>query len=595
MAEQSTVRWRRRKNARPSEILTDGRWIASPSGVSRPPPDSMTWRLRAGVTKGTLYRYFPNKEQLFKAVVRAAIVPNIERLEATVAGGSVAALLTRLATLWVESIAHSRISAIPKLVFAEAGNFPELARFYLDEVVHRMLGLLTGLLRRGIETGEIRPIDPEHTAHCVVAPLLFSVLWQHSLGPFDNRPFDVEALVRTHVDLLLHGLLVDCPDKQTRAKPTAKRAAARERSTRTMSATMPVEHVTPPRSAAAPAPAPKTNPPAPSRWGRRFLILVLLCAAAGGGLWYYLGQRPHDDSRLDLQGNIDVRQVNLGFKVDGRIATLAVDEGDTVAAGQVIATLDKSYFEDDLRLARARKESTAANLAKLENGSRPEEIAQARAQLGQQQATLVRARQDFTRANRLLRSGAIGREEFDQYESAQGVAEANVKYAQETLRLAEIGPRAEDIQAARAQLAQQQAALIQSERRLADSDLIAPGSGTILTRAREKGAIVQAGETVFTLTLTSPVWVRTYVNERDLGRIEPDMVADVRTDSAPDKVYRGKIGFISPTAEFTPKTVETRELRTNLVYRLRVIVDNPDGGLRQGMPVTVTLNLMSKK
>src|SRR5262249_36850873 len=144
--------------------------------------------------------------------------------------------------------------------------------------------------------------------------------------------------------------------------------------------------------------------------------------------------------------------------------------------------------------------------------------------------------------------------------------------------------------AASAQLAQQDASIIQTERRLADSDLVAPNNGSILTRAREKGAIVQAGETVLTLTLASPVWVRTYVNERDLGRIEPSMSAEVRTDST-DKVYHGFIGFTSPTAEFTPKTVETRELRTDLVYRLRVIVDNPDGGLRQGIPVTVIIDL----
>ena len=186
---------------------------------------------------------------------------------------------------------------------------------------------------------------------------------------------------------------------------------------------------------------------------------------------------------------------------------------------------------------------------------------------------------------------ALSREEFDQRRSTYEEAEARLKTARESQRLVEIGPRQEDIDAARAMLAAEEAAVIQSGRRLADSDLIAPGPGTILTRARERGAIVQAGETVFTLTLASPVWVRTYVNERDLGRVRPNMAAEVRTDSAPDKVYRGYVGFISPTAEFTPKTVETRELRTDLVYRLRVIVDNPDGGLRQGMPVTVVLDL----
>ena len=167
------------------------------------------------------------------------------------------------------------------------------------------------------------------------------------------------------------------------------------------------------------------------------------------------------------------------------------------------------------------------------------------------------------------------------------MAEADAKYAHESQRLAEIGPRREDNDAARALLAQETASIIQIERKLADSNLVAPNDGIILTRSREIGAIVQAGETVFTLTLTTPVWVRTYVNERDLGLIRPGMPASVTTDTAPNRPYSAHIGFISPTAEFTPKTVETREIRTNLVYRLRVVVDNPDGGLRQGMPVTV--------
>ncbi|TMQ32798.1 MAG: secretion protein HlyD [Planctomycetota bacterium] len=350
-------------------------------------------------------------------------------------------------------------------------------------------------------------------------------------------------------------------------------------------------------STAAPNAAPPASPPsaaeplAPRRRWPWLAAAALVVAGLGGALWFYLSHRPHDEASLVLQGNIDVRQVNLAFKVEGRIETLAVDEGDTVTAGQVVASLDKRYFHDELQAARARRDNAAANLARLEHGSRPQEIAQARAQTADREATLARAKADWARAQQLIGSGGISREDYDLRQSALRVAEAQLKSAQESQRLIEIGPRQEDIDVARAQLAEQKALVVQSERRLADSDLIAPGPGIILTRAREKGAIVQAGETVFTLTLASPVWVRTYVNERDLGRVGPNMAALVRTDSAPDKVYPARVGFISPTAEFTPKTVETRELRTDLVYRLRVIVDNPDGGLRQGMPVTVTLNL----
>jgi HlyD family secretion protein len=349
------------------------------------------------------------------------------------------------------------------------------------------------------------------------------------------------------------------------------------------------------QTAARPTAGQTTRPePSPPRLRRRrwvFLAALIVVAAGGGAVWYFLAQDPEEVSQLVLLGNIDVRQVNLSFKVDGRIETLAVDEGDFVKAGQVLATLDRRYFRDDLQLARARRDNAAATLARLEHGSRPEEIAQARAQLALQQATLELAYANHERARELRQSGGISKEDIDQRRQAVGVGEANVKYAKETLRLAEIGPRQEDIDAARAALGQQEAMRIQSERRLADSELIAPSDGIILTRARERGAIVQPGETVFTLTLATPVWVRTYVNERDLGLVRPDMPAQVTTDSDPGRPYTARIGFISPTAEFTPKTVETRELRTDLVYRLRVVVDNPDGGLRQGMPVTVSLDL----
>lgn len=321
------------------------------------------------------------------------------------------------------------------------------------------------------------------------------------------------------------------------------------------------------------------------------LLVVLVSIGVGAYVWYQQVSAAQEKSRLELQGNIDVRQVNLSFKVDGRIVGLKADEGDSVKSGQVIAELDPQYFDDGLLLAKAQRDNAAANLARLEHGSRPEEIAEAKALVAQQKSTLALAEQEFRRSERLLKTGVVNQENFDQTKAALGESEAKLKYAEVALQLTELGPRKEDIDAARAQLAAQDAMVIQAERRRTDSRLIAPDSGVILTRAREKGAIVGAGETVFTLTLASPVWVRTYVNEVDLGRIRPGMRATIRTDSRPDKPYQGQIGFISPKAEFTPKSVETRELRTQLVYRLRVIVDDPDGGLRQGMPVTVTLDL----
>jgi HlyD family secretion protein len=321
------------------------------------------------------------------------------------------------------------------------------------------------------------------------------------------------------------------------------------------------------------------------------VVLLLLAAAGGAATWYFAWGDHEEEDRLVLMGNIDVRQVNLAFKVDGRIKTLEVDEGDEAKAGKLLATLDKRYFEDELNLAKARRDNAAANLARLKNGSRPEEKAQARAVTADREAVLEKARRDFRRAKNLVEDSAVSREEYDTAQANLAVAEAQLKSAREAQRLVDIGPRREDIEAAQAMLDQQEAMLVQAQRRLEDSHLFAPNDGVILTRARERGAIVAPGETVFTLTLASPVWVRTYVNERDLGLLRPGMAAQVFTDSAPGRPYPAHVGFISPTAEFTPKTVETREIRTALVYRLRVVVDNPDGGLRQGMPVSVTFDL----
>ncbi|HTU26333.1 MAG TPA: secretion protein HlyD [Pirellulales bacterium] len=344
------------------------------------------------------------------------------------------------------------------------------------------------------------------------------------------------------------------------------------------------------KSASAAADA--LNAPSPLR-----VVLPVLAVVALGAIsaaWYHITHATIDERHLVLQGNIDVRQVNLAFKVDGRIATLEVDEGDAVVAGQTIATLDKQYFEDDLRAVTARRDSAQATLEKLVNGSRPQEIAGAEAQVVERQAALRLAEQNFNRFEKLVAGGSVSAKDLDGYRSALHEEEARLKAAQESLDMIKIGPREEDIAAARAQLAVEEAAVVQSQRRLNDAELVAPSDGVVLTRARERGAIVSPGETIFALTLNTPVWVRTYVNEVDLGRIAPGLKAQIRTDSSKE-VYGGQIGFISPVAEFTPKAVETRELRTDLVYRLRVIVDNPDSGLRQGMPVTVTFDLDQKK
>lgn len=352
-----------------------------------------------------------------------------------------------------------------------------------------------------------------------------------------------------------------------------------------------------PAEPAAAPPAQQPPPPPPPRRKLPVVRLALLAAVLAAGSvvgWRYFHTAADAPADLTLSGNIDVRQVNLSFKVAGRVDTLLADEGDPVTAGQPVATLDEVYFRDDLALAAARRDQAEANYERLKNGSRPEEIDQARAAEGERQATLKRAGQDLKRLESIGGNGASALE-LDQARAAVNEAKARLKSAEAARTLAESGPRAEDVAAARAQLAAADAQVVAAERRLADRTLAAPNDGVILTRARERGAVVNPGETVFALTLSSPVWVRTHVGEPDLGAVRPGQTVGVTTDVPGGRAYTGRVGFVSPTAEFTPKAVETRELRTDLVYRLRVVVDDPDGGLRQGMPVTVRVELPGRR
>jgi AcrR family transcriptional regulator len=205
MEERSPTRWRRRKDARPDEILAAALASFAERGFAATRLEDVA--ARAGISKGTLYLYFKGKEELFEAVVRATLLPNLERVEALAASfeGPSALLLERL-LLTIAGVMDSRVGAIPKLVIAEAGNFPELARFYLDEVVRRGLRLIGMILKRGIERGEFRAVDVDHAVFCVIGPMLLAALWKNSLEAYDDAPMDTQALVRAHLDLLLRGL-----------------------------------------------------------------------------------------------------------------------------------------------------------------------------------------------------------------------------------------------------------------------------------------------------------------------------------------------------------------------------------------------------
>ncbi|WP_353226435.1 HlyD family efflux transporter periplasmic adaptor subunit [Novosphingobium sp.] len=312
-------------------------------------------------------------------------------------------------------------------------------------------------------------------------------------------------------------------------------------------------------------------------------LVVAALATRGFGL-----VAPPEAAGLTLHGNVDIRMVDLGMRVAGRIATIPFDEGAHVASGTVLATLDPAPLRDQLHAAEAQLAVAGAELDKRRAGNRSQDIAQARAKLADAQAALTAAKQDYDRRADLVKTGAVAQALFDSTGAKYRSAQAQFAAAQAALSLQQAGARREDIAAAAATQAQARAQAAKAGTDLGDTVLRAPNDGTILTRAREPGAIVQPGETVLTLTIDRPMRVRAYIPEPDLARIAPGMAVTVRTDGNA-RTYHGTIGAIAAAAEFTPKTVQTESLRSDLVYRVRVIVTDPDDALRQGAPVTVAV------
>lgn len=315
--------------------------------------------------------------------------------------------------------------------------------------------------------------------------------------------------------------------------------------------------------------------------GAAIVVVVAAVTTNGFGL---VGGR--DDGDLSLYGNVDIREVDMAFRVGGRIAAIDVDEGDTVAVGQVLATVDAAPLDSRIAEADAMIAQASAQLAQLRNGNRAQDIGQARARVDAAQVALRKARQDVERRQGLVEPGAISRDVWQATLAQRDQAQAQFAEAQQALSKLNAGARPEEIEAGRAQLRAAQAARASLSVDRGDTTLRSATTGTVVTRAQEPGAIVQPGQTVLTLSIDRPLRVRAYVAETDLSRIAPGQKVEVTADGN-DKTYRGTIGFISPRAEFTPKTVQTEDLRTDLVYRVRITVTDPDNALRQGQPVTV--------
>lgn len=296
-----------------------------------------------------------------------------------------------------------------------------------------------------------------------------------------------------------------------------------------------------------------------------------------------------EKDRLMLSGNIEVVDAQLSFKTPGRVVERAISEGERVIVGQLVARLDDSEQKQQLALRQAELAAVEALLAQLQAGSRPQEIAASEAAVRSAQADRDRIKLDFSRAEELREKDVISNREFETAQAQLKVAEARVNEAQERLELIQAGPRTEEIDQARARVAQAKAAIAFAEIQLENTRLLSPLNGMVLSHNVEIGEYVSPGTPVITVADLAHPWVRAYVAQTELGRLRHGQKVSVTTDSYPEKSYEGTIGFIASDAEFTPKTVQTTKERVKLVFRVKVDLANPHDELKPGMAADVTI------
>ena len=386
---------------------------------------------------------------------------------------------------------------------------------------------------------------------------------------------------------------------------------------------------------------------------KRLLPIVIVIVAAGGYFaWSRLNVV--DENTLHLSGNIEFRKIDIAFKTAGKLLELTVEEGANVKQGQLLASLDreqmtrmrlrdsssidvaqsnllqlrtaiqyqKATLEAETNLRQAELRQARAKLQELLDGARPQEIEQSRAQLGDLKVARDQARREYDRAQKLISQEDISQSQFDQFKARFDSTSAQVQNAEQRLALILEGPRKTDIESARAAVARAEAALkitqaqsldIQrkeedlSARRadverskasvsvidsqLDDTILVSPIDGVVLVKSADPGEVLAAGTPLLTLGEIDKPWLRGYVPQSKLGRIQLGMPVTIRSDSYPNKTYTGKISFIASEAEFTPKQIQTNEERVKLVYRIKVDVENSHRELKLNMPVDAEIRL----
>lgn len=308
-----------------------------------------------------------------------------------------------------------------------------------------------------------------------------------------------------------------------------------------------------------------------------FLVLALLLLSA-------CADKRSEEGKF--YGNVDVRTLSLAFQVSGKLNHLYFDEGEKVKKGELVATLDDALFRSYLNQINAQIEGQKAILSKLKKGYRAEDINKAKEMMYQKKVLMQNMAKTFKRNEKLYKQNTIAQEKYDNIKTEYESAKALYLVAKSNYELLKQGYQKEDINAAKAKLDGLYAQKEQRALQLQYTKLYAPTTGTILTKIYEEGSVVNASSPIVEMAKEDEYWVRSYMSEKYLGRIKSGMKANIETDS--NNHYEGVVSFISPVAEFTPKSVQTEDLRTDLVYRFRIVLTTHDEMIKQGMPVTIT-------
>jgi HlyD family secretion protein len=328
-----------------------------------------------------------------------------------------------------------------------------------------------------------------------------------------------------------------------------------------------------------------------SRLGKGAVALAVLLVL---GLAYAYGGRvfgPGDGKPVvSVTGTIEAIQVDVSARIAGRIVARPVNEGDRVAAGQLLVRLDEAEQAAEVRRQEAAVRTAQSTLNDLVAGARREELEDAQAALQSAAATREWTERDYRRAENLFRQTLIAAQEVDRARQAYEVAAAQEKSARQRLSLLEAGARPDQIEVARGQLAQARNALDLAQTRMKEMTIFSPVDGLVLRKNLEVGEVANPGVPILTLMKPSEIWVRAYVPEEEVGRIKIGGPARIAVDAYPARRFPGRITEIASEAEFTPRNVQTKKERVNLVFRIKIAVDNPEGILKPGMPADADLD-----